>query len=150
MGRKKQDALDGARKRYAEETARRVRSAINLLVSQGRVPSFYSIANSAQVARSTLYRRTDLRQMVEQARKAAEDAQAIEPHTPSYKELEEINRQLCSDINRLRRMLRSVCQERDDLHSAVAELSRSPEKVIEGDSCRVRYAFVSLDAPRTA
>ena len=54
-----------------EETATRVASAIDGLLAEGSAVSFYSVAERAQVARSTLYRRPELRAAVEGARSAS-------------------------------------------------------------------------------
>ncbi len=51
-----------------EATAARVAAAIESLLAEGSAVSFYSVAERAQVARSTLYRRPDLKTAVEEAR----------------------------------------------------------------------------------
>ena len=48
--------------------AQRAICAIENMVERGERISFYSVAKEAQIARSTLYRRDDLRALVEMAR----------------------------------------------------------------------------------
>lgn len=45
-----------------------VRDAIVSLLAEGKTPSFYKVADRAQIARSSLYRKQNLRQLVEDAR----------------------------------------------------------------------------------
>lgn len=52
-------------------TTSRVAAAIEGLLDEGSAVSFYSVAERAQVARSTLYRRPDLKTAVEEARAAS-------------------------------------------------------------------------------
>lgn len=54
-----------------ERTAARVASAIDGLLAESSAVSFYSVAERAKVARSTLYRRPELRAAVEGARSAS-------------------------------------------------------------------------------
>ena len=54
-----------------EATTARVAAAIEGLLAEGSTVSFYSVAERAQVARSTLYRRPDLKAAVEEARAAS-------------------------------------------------------------------------------
>lgn len=61
-------ALEQSRATLSDEIAQRVKCALELMKEQGIAPSFYSVADAAQVARSTLYRRSDLRSLVEEAR----------------------------------------------------------------------------------
>ena len=63
--------LHERREAQMERTAARVASAIDGLLAEGSAVSFYSIAERAQVARSTLYRRPELRAAVEGARSAS-------------------------------------------------------------------------------
>lgn len=58
-----------------------VRRAIAQILEEGGRVSFYSVAERAQVSRSTLYRKPDLRRLVENARDAT--ASASEPREPS-------------------------------------------------------------------
>ena len=53
------------RNSYMEKS---VSDAIASLMSEGKAISFYNVASRAQIARSTLYRRQNLRAMVEKAR----------------------------------------------------------------------------------
>ena len=52
----------------------RVQAAVNDLAAEGKIPSFYQVAQRVGVARSTLYRRADLKAVVVQGRRAAADA----------------------------------------------------------------------------
>ena len=45
-----------------------VRDAIASLLAEGKTPSFYKVADRARIARSSLYRKQNLRQLVEDAR----------------------------------------------------------------------------------
>ncbi len=49
----------------------RVRRAVGEMAAEGKVPSFYQVAERAKVARSTLYRNPELRALVEEARRDA-------------------------------------------------------------------------------
>ncbi|NCA31672.1 hypothetical protein [Adlercreutzia muris] len=51
----------------------RVQAAVNDLAAEGKTPSFYQVAQRVGVARSTLYRRADLKAVVVQGRRAAVD-----------------------------------------------------------------------------
>ena len=64
-------ALEQSREALSDEIARRVKDVLELMKEQGIAPSFYSVADAAQVARSTLYRRPDLRSLVEEARESS-------------------------------------------------------------------------------
>ncbi|WP_080802900.1 hypothetical protein [Arabiibacter massiliensis] len=94
-----------AREAYGREMERRVRTAIEGLVAQGRMPSFYAVANAAHVARSTLYRKSELKELVDQARKSF-----VEPPsaTGRIEELERENALLRDELRQMRR-------ERDEL-----------------------------------
>ena len=63
--------LHERREAQMEGTATRVVSAIDGLLAEGSSVSFYSVAERAKVARSTLYRRPELRAAVEGARSTA-------------------------------------------------------------------------------
>ncbi|WP_296013038.1 DUF6262 family protein [uncultured Adlercreutzia sp.] len=65
------NALAENRRMASEEMHERVRAAIDELMRSGITPSFYAVADLAGVSRSTLYRRPDLRRMVEEAREQA-------------------------------------------------------------------------------
>ena len=61
-------ALEASRKEYAEEMERRVVDALRGLRESGQSVSFYKVAEWSGVSRSSLYRRPNLRRLVEQAR----------------------------------------------------------------------------------
>ena len=60
--------LSASRQARSQEVQQRVRDAVASLAEEGRVPSFYQVAQRAQVSRSTLYRNPVLRGLVEHAR----------------------------------------------------------------------------------
>ena len=70
-----QDGLIGKRQIADAEMSVRVRRAVDDLVRAGITPSFYSVAELAGVARSTLYRKPALRQMVDGAKQVIVDGQ---------------------------------------------------------------------------
>lgn len=67
--------IESARKARSDDMTARVSDAVEALMAEGAPVSFYTVAGRAQVARSTLYRRPDLRAVVEAAREAA----SVEP-----------------------------------------------------------------------
>lgn len=109
-----------ANKARGNEVARRTKVAIEEMLADGEQISFYSVAKRAQVARSTLYRRPDLRHLVESARggRAAEIADKSD---------------VDSDIERLEEELARVRRERDELREAMDTMQST------------HYYFVSLD-----
>lgn len=70
-------ALEVHRDSQRADTAVRVQHAIDELLAEGTRVSFYSVAQRAQVARSTLYRRPDLKTLVEAARLQPENAGTV-------------------------------------------------------------------------
>lgn len=66
-------ARAGVQARFAKDggIACRVNDALRSLAAEGTYPSFYLVARRAGVARSTLYRREDLRAAVDRARARA-------------------------------------------------------------------------------
>ncbi len=60
--------LANANESRRDEIASATKNAIARLFAQSRSISFYSVAEEAGVARSTLYRRDDLKKLVEDAR----------------------------------------------------------------------------------
>ena len=65
------NALTNHRRQANEAMHERVRTAIDELLRSEITPSFYAVADLAGVSRSTLYRRPELRRMVEEAREQA-------------------------------------------------------------------------------
>ena len=90
------------------------------MLAGGERISFYSVAKRAQVARSTLYRRPDLRRLVEGAREG--EAAAIADEADA-----------ASDIERLEEELACVRRERDRLRKAMDAMQP------------IRYHLVSFD-----
>ena len=66
-----QRALVGARQAHSRAVALRVRAVLADMAAHGVVPSFYAVAERACVARSTLYRRSELKRLVAEAREDA-------------------------------------------------------------------------------
>lgn len=60
--------LESVRQSNSEAIERRVRTAIDRLSAAGSAISFYAVAKEACVARSTLYRRPELKTLVAEAR----------------------------------------------------------------------------------
>lgn len=93
------------REAQMEGTAARVASAIDDLLAEGSAVSFYSVAERAKVARSTLYRRPELRAAVEDARNMAVPKPIrIENQTELVREIAELRRK----VNELSRQLPST------------------------------------------
>ena len=83
------------REAQMEGTAARVVSAIDGLLAEGSAVSFYSVAERAKVARSTLYRRPELRAAVEGARSAsATEPMQAEEQTGLAREVTELRRKV--------------------------------------------------------
>ena len=61
-------ALIEAREKYSNIIENKVRWAIEAIVAEKKTPSFYNVASRAQVARSTLYRKPELKALVVAAR----------------------------------------------------------------------------------
>lgn len=93
-------SIADAREIYAKEMERRVRIAINDIVLQGRVPSFYAVADAARVARSTLYRKSELKDLVERARRSSAEPSAT---VSRLEALERENALLRDELRRVRR-----------------------------------------------
>ena len=110
-----------ANKARGNEVARRTRAAVEEMLAGGERISFYSVAKRAQVSRSTLYRRPDLRRLVEGARGGGEAAIAD-------------GLGAASDIERLEGELARVRRERDELREAMGAMRP------------IRYHLVSFGA----
>ena len=85
------------------DIVRRTKLAIANLQTTGKRISFYSVADKAQVSRSTLYRCRDLRELVEQARSGVLPSLQDQPDS------------LASRMAELEAELARVRQERDTL-----------------------------------
>lgn len=107
-----------------------VRAAIASIAQEGMTPSFYNVAQRAQIARSTLYRKQALRALVESARDQANGAKRsrIDP----YAKLLEENARLRHEVSQLR--------------EEVERLSRASYNPAHRGSTRrrVEYAFVEF------
>ena len=138
-----EEALAVAREKYSEEVSVRVRSAIDSLVEQGKALSFYSVAEAAGVARSTLYRRDDLRALVEAARSGVRAAAPTSPIADRLADAENENRKLRVDLARLDAAYRKACRERDCLYAVAYEAARG-NKAAFSLLRNVRRAYLSL------
>lgn len=82
-----------------------VRDAIASLLAEGKTPSFYKVADRAQIARSSLYRKQNLRQLVEDARKGY----GIGGNSASsYDRLVQENESLKREVRALRREMEAM------------------------------------------
>lgn len=123
-------ALKLSRDAYQNQMKHNVQEAIDIIISMGKTPSFYNVANLAHIARSTLYRRPELKQMVEQAR---ENAFFIDsPNLESLSELVTENRRLKIENEQLRREL-----------SKCISNSQNCEHMNRGSL--VEYSFISFE-----
>ena len=93
-----------------DEVTRRTICAILELLKTGETISFYSVAKRAQVARSTLYRRDDLKRIVMEARDSSTP--------PAAQELE-----ILVKIAELEKELAQVKLERDELEKELRSVS---------------------------
>ena len=107
------NALAENRRVASEEMHERVRAAIDELMRSGITPSFYAVADLAGVSRSTLYRRSELRRIVEEARDQASRLQ------PSWRtaldQLEVENASLKQQVAHLQAALAKALAERQNL-----------------------------------
>lgn len=82
-----------------------VRDAIASLLAEGATPSFYKVADRAQIARSSLYRKQNLRRLVEDAR----EGRGIGGYSAhSYDRLVQENENLRREIHELRREMEAM------------------------------------------
>ncbi|PWL79934.1 MAG: hypothetical protein DBY20_01550 [Coriobacteriia bacterium] len=82
-----------------------VRDAIASLLAEGTTPSFYKVADRAQIARSSLYRKQNLRQLVEDAR----EGRGIGGNSAhSYDRLVQENESLRREVRALRREVKAI------------------------------------------
>lgn len=104
------NALAENRRAASEEMHKRVRAAVAELMRSGITPSFYAVADLAGVSRSTLYRRSELRRIVEEARDQASRLQ------PSWRtaldQLEVENTSLKQQVAHLQAALAKALAER--------------------------------------
>lgn len=115
------------REDFMEES---VRNAIASLLAERESLSFYKVAERAQVARSTLYRKQNLRRMVENARAG----RGVGGNALSKcDELARENESLRREVHKLRRQLE--CARRDV--ALMAANKQSPS---------VRYCVIDLSA----
>lgn len=99
------NGLKSAREKNSKYIELQVRSAIDLIVANGGVPSFYNVANQAQVARSTLYRRQELKELVQSARENARHSSMLKTES-SIDSLLKRQANKKSEINRITQLER--------------------------------------------
>ena len=100
--------LEKARELYGNIMERNVRVALSQIAAESKVPSFYSVAERAQVARSTLYRKPELRKLVIDAR--AEATCSSSPVPSLLDALRSENARLENEVRLLRRQLDSLAE----------------------------------------
>lgn len=111
-----------ARKRHALVLEQRVRAAVESLVAEEGMVSFYRVAKRAEVARSTLYRNEALRACVEEARARCADRASVVASTLGSDEMLRQNVALQAELEELRRVLSVMEDERDALRKRCAVL----------------------------
>ena len=85
------------RRSQGEELAALTREVVASLLSEGQRVSFYSVSERSGIARSTLYRRDDLRQLVDMGRDAHQKAKGCSARSsaePSRSPTEELQARL--------------------------------------------------------
>lgn len=120
-------AREGARQAYSQAVALRVRAVLDDMAAQGVVPSFYTVAERACVARSTLYRRPELKRLVAEAREAALQPTLHARETDAPREAADALCELAAgrgELAALRRENASLRRERDSLVGENAALRR--------------------------
>lgn len=98
----------------------RVQAAIASLEAEGRIPSFYQVAERAAVARSTLYRNKTLRVCIEEARERFSMQTAAPAPALGRNGVSRQSRSLRAEIEMLRKDLAAVQGERDALERRLA------------------------------
>lgn len=134
-------AANGSRRSFEQ----RVRQAVASLQAEGKVPSFYQVAQRANVARSTLYRNAALREIVRRGRDEASpsvvvcDRPAATGDPPAEAGGLQCGADLQADAAALRQALAGVRAERDALARELSEI-RS-----RGGASRFVYGVCHLD-----
>lgn len=109
-----------------------VRCAIASLQAEGKTPSFYKVAERAQIARSSLYRKHNLRRLVE----AARAGHGIGGHAArEYEELARENENLKREIHALRKELQ--------LTRGIEVLSREAEHSSDITYCTIDFPMAA-------
>lgn len=119
MSQNSDSLLSALRTARSDQVEARVRAVLLRMEAEGAAPSFYVVAKEARVARSTLYRRPELRQLVERARDAARQA----PASPTDQQgLLRENARLRVSLEKLRRECTALRQS----EQASSEKARLP------------------------
>lgn len=141
-----QRTLETERKRASEEIRKRVQGAIELLLEQGRTPSFYAVAETAHVARSTLYRREDLKELVVEARTNNSPKVECAAATSEIQvgELLKEADHLVKRLNQLRSELSRLSTECDILMGAATATAIHTKTIASAQDSRVEYACCSI------
>lgn len=128
-------ALADSRQLANEEMHDRVRAAIDELLRSEITPSFYAVADLAGVSRSTLYRKPELRRMVEEARDQASQLQ------PSWR----------TALNKLEVENASLKQQLAYLQTTIAKtLTEAPSSRSATDKPRYEYTICCFEAKALA
>ena len=126
VARASERAREGARQAYSQAVALRVRAVLDDMAAQGVVPSFYTVAERACVARSTLYRRPELKRLVAEAREAA-----LQP-TLHAKETGELHVEDAYALRELAAERGELAAERDELAAGRDELAAERDELAAG------------------
>lgn len=152
VARASERAREGARQAYSQAVALRVRAVLDDMAAQGVVPSFYTVAERACVARSTLYRRPELKRLVAEAREAA-----LQP-TLHAKETGELHVEDAYALRELAAERGELAAERDELAAGRDELAalrrenaslRRERATLVGENAALRRENASLRASLT-
>lgn len=120
------EVLAKAREQASVSTEHRVRIAVRKLTESNSPISFYSVAATAHVARSTLYRRPDLKAMIIEARKGYRESFAWKDGTT---QIQQENARLQLELTRYyeenQRLKKALQQQHQYKHEEIAPLCYS-------------------------
>ncbi|HJF65420.1 MAG TPA: DUF6262 family protein [Slackia equolifaciens] len=145
-------ALDAERRRASEEIADRVRLAVAALLAEGRMPSFYAVADVAGVARSTLYRRDDLKEIIVRAREGASllAGSCESPQAVYISQLLEESERLRSELGEVRDELSRLKDERIAILNSVSHYWENESGRVIAKSGASEYTYLFIAGERAA
>lgn len=145
-------ALDAERRRASEEIADRVRLAVGALLAEGRTPSFYTVADVAGVARSTLYRRDDLKEIIVRAREGASllAGSCESPQAVYISQLLEESERLRSELGEVRDELSRLKDERIAILNSVSHYWENESGRVIAKSGTSEYTYLFIAGERAA